>query len=64
MHTTNHTAEHGTGKPHHEMEGLKDWLKKVEAIVADKANEVEDSALSKAEELLNEVFTEDAAPAS
>ncbi|KAJ4396014.1 hypothetical protein N0V93_000230 [Gnomoniopsis smithogilvyi] len=64
VHVTNYTADHGNGKPHDDMTDLEDWVKKVEGTVSDKAKHMEDSALSKAKDLLNEVRSEDATPAS
>lgn len=63
-HVTNYTAHHGKVKHHNGMVDLKDWIKKVEGTVSDKANDVEKSALTKAQDLLNEVRAEDAAPDS
>lgn len=73
VHVTNHTANHGKGKPSDGMEDLKEWLKKVDGTVSDKVDEIkasisnkaddtEDSVLSKVTNMLNEVRGEDAAP--
>ncbi|KAJ4418723.1 hypothetical protein N0V82_005396 [Gnomoniopsis sp. IMI 355080] len=59
MHVTNHTADHGKGKPqskpHNDKEDLKEWVKNLEGTVSEKAKDLEDSALSKAKDMLNEV---------
>lgn len=60
LHRANHTANHGKGKSHNEMDHLKDWINRVEKTAANKVDEVESSVSSKAKNL----FTEDAAPAS
>lgn len=72
VHVTNHTADQSKVKPGDGMKDLKEWLKKIDGIVSDevdeikgsasnKADDMEDSVLSKVTNLLNEVRDEDAA---
>lgn len=71
VHVTNHTATHVKGKSSDGMEDLKEWLKKIDGKVSDtvngiqgtisnEADDVEDSVLSKATDLLSEAHEEDA----